>query len=626
MRNRVLLCAAIFTATLAVYLPALRGGLIWNDLDYLTKPELRDLAGLGRIWTWAPAAWIAGSGAGTGATQQYYPLLHSFFWVQHKLWGDSALGYHVVNVLLHATAACLLAFVVLRLLAPEDPKAGGSEDRKTGAPILRPSDPLGAQRATAWLAAALFALHPVMVESAAWISEQKNTLSTVFYLGAALVYLRWDAQRSADRPQPTAYWGATFLFVCALLSKSVTASLPAALLVALWWKHGKLGKRDVMPLLPWFAAGAAVGLFTGWVERDFIGAQGAEFGLSLLERGLLAGHVIWFYLGQLVWPAELIFIYPRWTVSTSDWGQWLYPTAAIGLLVALFAIRHRTRAPLAAYLFFVGTLFPTLGFFNVYAFRFSYVADHWEYLPAVGCFVLVAGGLVRLAGRKSRGSEDPRVRGSENRSSAPLTLRTPVLTASAVLLTALGAFSWRQAHLYDNLEGFYRTTLAQNPGAWMARNNLGLMLAQAGKFPEAIEHFTEAVRVKPDYADAESNLGAAFLELRRPDAAIVHLENAVRLTPTLVKARVNLGLALRAIGREPEAIAQFEEVVRLQPLAAEVFCELGFAYARAGNGPKAIAAFQGALRARPGFTAAIQGLADELRKAAEAQRLQNRQP
>lgn len=616
----MLLCAAIFVATLAVYLPALRGGLIWNDLDYITKPALRDLAGLGRIWTWAPAAFFAGSGAGTGATQQYYPLLHSFFWLQHKLWGDSALGYHVVNVLLHATAACLLAFVVLRLLASTEGRRQMADASGRPDSALRPPSPA---LWTAWLAAALFALHPVMVESAAWISEQKNTLSTVFYLGAALVYLKWDSDRTVHRQRSTAYWTATFLFVCALLSKSVTASLPAALLVVLWWKRGQLGKRDVLPLLPWFAAGAAVGLFTGWVERDFIGAQGAEFGLGLLERGLLAGHVIWFYLGQLAWPAELIFIYPRWNVRAADWVQWLYPAAALGLLVALYAIRRRTRAPLAAYLFFVGTLFPTLGFFNVYAFRFSFVADHWLYLPAIGGFVFAAAGIAALGRRMTEVRGQKPAPGVESKS----VLRLPpsvIWCASAVLLTALGARSWAQTHLYDNLDGFYRTTLAQNPAAWMARNNLGLMLAQAGRFPEAIEHFAEAVRVKPDYADAESNLGAAFLELRQPDAAIAHLENAVRITPALVKARVNLGLALRATGREPEAIAQFEEVVRLQPLAAEVFCELGFAYARAGNGPKAIAAFQGALRARPGFPEATQGLADEMRKAAEAQRLQNR--
>ena len=617
----MLLGAAIFAATLAVYLPALRGGLIWNDLDYLTKPELRDFAGLGRIWTWAPAAWIAGSGAGTGATQQYYPLLHSFFWVQHRLWGDAALGYHVVNVLLHATAACLLALVVLRLLAPADDRRQMADGRGHTDSILGP--PSSAVW-IAWLAAALFALHPVMVESAAWISEQKNTLSTVFYLGAALGYLSWESQRSTNRPRPVAYGTAAFLFACALLSKSVTASLPASLLVALWWKRGKLEPRDVRPLLPWFAAGAAVGLFTGWVERDFIGAQGAEFGLSLLERGLLAGHVIWFYLGQLAWPAELIFIYPRWTVSASDWLQWLYPSAAIGLLVVLFAIRRRTRAPLAAYLFFVGTLFPTIGFLNVYAFRFSFVADHWLYLASIGPIVLATGAIVTLGARMAE------ARGQKSAGPAAKSALRPLSSvlwcACAALLATFGALSWRQAHLYDNLEGFYRTTLAQNPGAWMARNNLGLMLAQTGKFPEAIEHFAEAVRVKPDYADAESNLGAAFLELSQPDAAISHLENAVRLTPALVKARVNLGLALRASGREPEAIAQFEEVVRLQPLAAEVFCELGFAYARAGNGPKAIAAFQGALRARPNFNAALQGLADEVAKAAEQQRLQNRRP
>ncbi len=261
--------ALIFCATLAAYGPVYQAGLIWNDEDYVTKPELQSVHGLERIWF------------EVGATQQYYPALHSAFWVEHRLWGDAPWGYHLANVLLHALAACLLGLLLRRLAVPG-----------------------------AWMAGLLFALHPVCVESVAWISEEKNTLSLVFYLLAAWAYLDFDRERRWP-----GYFLALGLFLLAVLSKSVTATLPGALLVVLWWRRGRLTWRDAAPLAPWFAIGAADGLFTGWVERTLIGAHGTDFDLSFAQRCLVAGRVTWFYLGKLVWPANLIFIYPRWQVS-----------------------------------------------------------------------------------------------------------------------------------------------------------------------------------------------------------------------------------------------------------------------------------------------------------------------
>jgi hypothetical protein len=247
----------LFCATLIAYWPSLNGGLIWDDDGHLTKLDLQSLHGLWRIWF------------ELGATQQYYPLLHSLFWIEHRLWGDAVLGYHLVNVTLHAIAACLLVAVLKRL-----------------------------ELKGAWLAGFIFALHPVSVETAAWISEQKNTLSAVFYFASALVYLRFDQTRERSK-----YLLASALFVLALLSKTVTATLPAALLVVFWWKRGTLSwKRDVFPVLPWLSFGAAAGLFTSWVERTFIGAQGADFALTLTERILLAGRALWFYAGKLICP------------------------------------------------------------------------------------------------------------------------------------------------------------------------------------------------------------------------------------------------------------------------------------------------------------------------------------
>ena len=349
------IAVALFGVTLLAYLPAATGGLLWDDAAHLTAPALRTWHGLGQIWFHL------------GATQQYYPVLHSAFWLEHRLWGDAVLGYHLLNAGLHATAACLFALILARLR----PQPEG----RSWLP------------GTEWLAAAVFALHPVCVESVAWISEQKNTLSLVFYLLAALAYLRFDRDR-----RPGCYALGLGLFGLALLSKSVTATLPAALLLALAWRRGNLAwRRDVGPLLPWLVLGAAAGLFTAWVERNYIGAQGAAYDLTLAERCCLAGTAVWFYLAKLFWPAELSFTYPRWQVS-ADWGWSLGCLGLVVTLGALWPLRKWSRAPLLALLFFTGSLFPALGFFNVYPFVFSYVADHWQYLPCLGIIALATVG------------------------------------------------------------------------------------------------------------------------------------------------------------------------------------------------------------------------------------------
>ncbi|HVW22579.1 MAG TPA: glycosyltransferase family 39 protein, partial [Opitutaceae bacterium] len=361
-RGQLLAGLGLVALVLLAYAPALGGGFIWDDDGYVTKPALQSWHGLWRIWF------------DLRATEQYYPLLHTLFWAEHWIWGDSAPAYHWASVLLHALAACLLARVLVRLLG---------------------------SAYAAWFAALVFALHPVCVESVAWIAEQKNTLSLVFYLASALAYLRFEeGRRRRD------YALAAALFVLAVLSKTVTATLPAALLVALWWKRGRLElRRDALPLLPWLAFGAAAGAFSGWVERTYIGAKGGVFDLGLAQRLILAGRTGWFYLGKLLWPARLIFIYPRWAIDARDPAQWLPLLAMAALVLGLAAwVRARpgwapARSALAALLFFLGSLVPTSGLFNVYGFLFSYVADHWQYLPALGVIVLVAGGVGRAAAR-----------------------------------------------------------------------------------------------------------------------------------------------------------------------------------------------------------------------------------
>src|ERR1035437_847761 len=342
----------LFAATLVAYWPALQGAMLWDDNKHITTAALQSWHGLGRIWF------------DVGATQQYYPLLHSAFWVEHRIWGDAVVGYHLTNVFLHAACACLVVLIMRRLALPG-----------------------------AWLAGFLFALHPVGAESVAWISEQKNTLSGVFCLGAALAYLRFDQTR-----RKASYFLALGLFMAAVLSKSVTATLPAALLVVLWWRRGHVGwRRDVAPLAPWLALGVCAGGFTAWVERAYIGAQGSDFALTLVERCLLAGRVMWFYVAKLVWPANLVFIYPRWQVDASQWWQYLFPVGVLAVAAGLVVAARRNRGPLAGFLIFAGTLFPALGFLNVYPFLYSYVADHFQYLACLGLIIPQSVALTRPA-------------------------------------------------------------------------------------------------------------------------------------------------------------------------------------------------------------------------------------
>jgi protein O-mannosyl-transferase len=564
--------ALLVLATVLAYTPALHAGFIWNDSDYVTAPALRSWHGLVRIWTQV------------GATEQYYPFLHGTFWVEHRLWGDNVMGYHLANILLHTISALLLVAILRRL------NVRG-----------------------AWLAGFIFALHPVYVESVAWISEQKNTLSTVFYLLAAFAYLGFDEKR-----RRSSYIVATVLFAIALLSKSVTATLPAALLVVFWWKRGRIDfKRDAVPLLPWFVMGAAMGLFSGWVERTYLGAQGAAFDLTLLQRTLLSGRIVWFYLGKIVWPADLIFIYPRWKIDPAQVSQYLFLLGVLALVAGLWLLRSRSRAPLAAVLFFIGSLFPTLGFFNVYAFIFSFVADHWQYLPSIGIVALIAAGV------------------------SAATVRSVWLarTASVGLVVILATLTYFQSEMYHDIKTFYRVTIARNPECWMAHNNLANELDKdPATHAEALEHYREALRIRPDYAEAHYNIGLEFhrqghlaeaiSEYRaalqtepnvpqiqnnlgialgmtpgKEAEGIAHLEMALRLNPRLAEAHNNLGQVLAKLpGRQVDAIAEYVAAIQIKPDLAEPHFNLGVELARLSDRlPDAIEQFQTALRINPNY-------------------------
>lgn len=501
-----LLALSVILGTLAVYSPAMDGGFLWDDDDYVAENRtLREPGGLRRIW-FEP-----------GAVPQYYPVVHTSYWLEYRLWGLRTRGYHLTNVLLHGLCAVLLALLLSRLGVP--------------AP---------------WLAAALFAFHPVQAESVAWITERKNVLSGAFYLAAALSYLRFLGPPGQGRPaggRPF-YFAALGLFLCALLSKTVTASLPAALALALWWKRGRVGRGEILRLLPFFAAALPLCLLTSRMERLHVGAGGPGWEMGLPERALIAGRALWFYLGKLAWPSGLAFIYPRWELDPRARLQYLFPASFLALLALLWLARRVLgRGPLSALLFFSGTLLPALGFFDFYPMRFSFVADHFQYLASIGPLAALAAGMGLFEERSPGLSR----------------------ALACALLLALAASTWRRAGVFRDLETLWLDTLEKNPSCWMAHDNLANLLVKEGRGEEALRLYQEALRLKPDYAEARNNLGVLLSRQGRLSEAEAQLREALRLAPGHAKARNNLGAVLFRRGDVPGAVSSFREALRLAP-------------------------------------------------------------
>ncbi len=564
MRDRFFALALVI-ATLFAYHPVWRAGFIWDDDSWTTK-----ISGLSNDFHGLLAMWCDPT-----ALQQYYPLAGTTFWIDYQVWGFWPPPYHVENIFFHAAAALLFWKLLQRL------EVNGAK-----------------------LAGAIFALHPVMVESVAWVTERKNTLSLVFYLGALLAYGRltdfWKADgesKIAANNKPSRRWEfyalAFFLFLCALLVKTTAFSLPAAILLICWWKRGRIRWRaDVLPTLPFFVLAAGLSGFTSWLEKHHVGAMGADWNHTFAERCIIAGRVICFYAGKLICPVNLCFIYPQWQINAASPAQWLYPAGVIGILAALWLARNRIgRGSVAAALFFVGTLFPVLGFMNVYAMRFSFVCDHWVYLSSLGFIALGASTMTRIF---------------EN-------LRRPLmfLVFTALLLSALAVLTWRQEGMYADAGTLWRTTIARNPEAWLAYNDLGAAMAQSD-VDKAIALFQKSLEIKPDYASAHNNLGNALITKGETNEAIAEYRLGLTVEPDDAKTRNNLGMILASEGQVNEAIAQYRAALKIQPDYADAHYDLGNALFDTGQLQEAIRHYQSALEIEPDFIEARFNLGNAL--------------
>jgi len=568
----------IVLAACFVYSPAWHGAWLWDDKGEIPhNAALKIAAGLGEIW-FAPKS------------GDYYPLKTSVQWVQWHLWGDETLGYHLTNVALHV----LGAFLFWRLLAL-----------------------LGVR--WAWTGGLLFVVHPIAVESVAWIDELKNTLSLPFLLLAMIAYIdtdtRWSAlspTRSPDsvfskarwgqRAPPGSYFLSVLFFLLAMLSKASVAMFPLVLLLHAWWRRGRIGPRDLAASAAFFAISLVLGIVA--VDLQAHRAIGVDAVIPMgtwIDRTAGAGLAMAFYLFKCVIPAGLMPIYPRWPVDGRSPLEYL-PWVALAAVLA-FLWRRRTgwgRHAIFGLGWFLLNLAPVLGFVTISHMRFTWAMDHLAYVPLLGLLGLAAAGAGAIEDRLPSGG----------RLCAAATL--------AVICAFLAVAGRRYAATFRDEATFWTSALERNPAAWLAHNNLGNVLLGRGQNQAAVAHFEQALRLHPDYAEAEYNLGLARATLGELPSAVDHYEAALLLRPGYVDALNNLGNALLRMDRLPEAIGRYAEALRLQPRDVQAQCNLGVALMREGRGPEAILAYQAALRIDPDYPAAHVNLGNALALANRA--------
>jgi tetratricopeptide (TPR) repeat protein len=548
----------LVTAIVTAYAVSLRGEFLWDDDLHITaNPTIIGPLGLKEIWTSARA--------------NYFPLVLTNFWLQHAVWGVEPLGYRIVTLAFHAVSALLLWQVLRQLRVP--------------AP---------------WVGAAVWALHPVQVESVAWICELKNTQSALFFLAAIWSWIQFiESDRSHERERvevrPLAharsYVAALVFALLAILSKPSTVMLPVALGLCAWWIRGRLVLRDAWRLAPFFALSGLAAGWTIWEQKFHSGAIGPEWSQTPFERVAIAGRVVWFYLGKLIWPEPLMFIYPRWEIDARQPLALLATIAVVAALVVLWRGRNGALRPvLFAAVYFGALLFPVLGFFSVYFFRYSFVGDHFQYLASMAPIALGAAAGARVS-------------------------RRLLPYAATAVLISLGLLTARQTRVYLNNEALWRDTVAQNPAAVMAWLNLADTLTKELRYDEAMATYRHALTLRPNDPYGLNDLGNLLVLTGRPDDALSYFEKALAVKPEFPDALSNWGNALRSLGRSADAITKYRQALAAKPDHPAALVNLGAELAQAGKAAEAIALFEKALAQAPADLAAMDNLAGALREA-----------
>jgi protein O-mannosyl-transferase len=524
---------ALMLLTGIAYAPALRGGFVWDDADHLTQnPAVAAPDGPSLIWS-------------SLAVSRYYPLTLTTFWLERHTWGLLPLPYHAVNIALQAINAVLLYLLLRRL------KVRG-----------------------AWVAAALWAVHPVNVESVAWVTELKNLQSGLFFLACLLCYLQFEERRGRGW-----YAASLVLFAAALLSKPSTVFLPAALLLLVWWRRGRWQRNDLLRVCPFAVLAIFVSLLTIVEQQRLVQIEAtADWSLPLAERFAIAGRALWFYAGKLLWPRNLTFVYPRWQIDTKTAAVWLPLMAALLVGVALWKQRRHRWAKASGFGlgYYALALLPVLGFLNVYYFRYSFVADHFGYLASMGFIALVVAGLASLIKNEQAGA-----------------------LMSVMALVLLGWQTWHRSLVFHDDETLWEDTLQKNPTAVLAHNNLGNLYQARGDLDRALFHLQKAAELNPDYVQVHNNLGIVLARLDRPNEAAIQFAEALRLKPDNPDAHLNFARLLEKQGKFDQAIQHFRAAMESRPLTTDDCLQLSRLLVEAGRYSEAIDALRRARAVAP---------------------------
>ena len=538
-----------------IYFPATQAGFVWDDFIITTLKAVRSLEGIWELW-FEPGSAYRGEGA--LRESHYWPLLYTTFWLEHKLWGFSPAGYHIVNILIHFANTVLLWRLLVRLAVPG-----------------------------AWFVAAVFAAHPLHAESVAWIIARKDMLATLFCLASLLVWLRFVESPSRGR-----YAVAVLLFAAAMLSKSVVVVFPATLLILQWWKNGRITWGDLLRTAPFFLVGLAIAVG----DLLFYQAKGPfSLDYSIAERILIAAHALWFYVGKLLWPVELAVIYPHWDVNVADPVGWLYVVTAAAVAAVFWFLRDRIgRGPLACALFFAIMLSPTLGFIDYRYMQYSFVADRYQYLGGIGVILLFVAAAACGAQR------------------LPDLPRKAAKGAALALLVLLGAATWNHAAVYKDQVTLFRHVVSLNPQARNAHRILAIELRKQGKHEEALSFARIAVEKRPDSYKAHNTLGLVFLSLKRHDEAEKQFRRVLKINPHSAEAFLNLGVVFLKLKRHDEAEKQFRRVLKINPHYAKAFLNLGMVSGKQRRYEEAVKWYRTAVKEDPNYALSHAAMGDAL--------------
>ncbi len=551
-RQTLLIMLALCVLVAVGYFPATYGGLIWDDFILTASPPVHEWSGIFDLWFDPPSM--------RNYEGHYWPVLYTIFWLEHKIWGLNPIGYHLNNMILHAGVVVVLWQLLRRLGVPG-----------------------------ALFAAAIFAVHPQHVESVVWIIGRKDVLATLFCLGAVFTYVRF-----IEHGRRSQYVWALALFTLGLLSKSTIVTLPAGLLIWHWWRQGRVSTAAMTSTLPFFMVGLGIALAdTAYYQSN----EHVDFGYSLLERVVLAAHVLGFYVGKLLWPAELAVIYPKWQIGVGDWVGWACALGGAATAALLWRFRATIgRGPLAGVLFFAVTLSPSLGFVDYGYMQYSFVADRYQYFASIGLVAVFAAaatvalryGLARLAEARRRPA------------------RLVAGGGAAALVALLATLAWQQATIYEDEHLFYSHIVSYNPVARSAHHNRGLWLHKQGRSEEALADFHRELQNRPDYDNPHVSIGIIHDQANRFVEAEKHYRNALRIKPHNKEALNNLPLLLvrrgqgeEQQGRIKEAEALYQQALQVVPHHADATLFLGALLGTTGRYQASATLFQDFLKVTP---------------------------